>query len=149
MANHDNLVVEDARIIFRNFAGNAGKYNAQGNRNFAVVVPPEIVEQMREDGWNVKTTRPREDDPDYEPFSYLPVKVSYKGRPPRIVLVYGDERVEITEDDVASVDDLDIRSADVVIRPYDWEIDGRVGRSAYLKTLYITPDFDPVEAKYA
>ncbi len=44
------FMVEDARLIFRNFAGKEGQYNREGDRNFAVILPDDVAEQMEKDG---------------------------------------------------------------------------------------------------
>ena len=38
-APKDILQIDDARIVFRNFRGEATKYNNEGNRNFALIIP--------------------------------------------------------------------------------------------------------------
>jgi len=53
--------IEDAELIFRNFSGKAGKYNVDGERNFAVLLPEDVAQQMLADDWNVKWLEPREE----------------------------------------------------------------------------------------
>lgn len=149
------LQIDDARICFRNFGGEGDMYNAEGNRNFSLIIPdPEIAEALQNDkneygvGWNVKIKAPR--DESEMPFMYLPVKVKYTDRSkPRVYLISGKNRVELTEDTIDMLDDIDILSVDLDIRPYDGE--GRFGahRTAYLQSIYVTQSVDRLAARFA
>ena len=141
------IVMEDARIIFRNFAGKEGQYNREGDRNFCVLLEPELAEVLERDGWNVKTLRAREEED--EPTPYLAVTVGYKGRPPKIYLINSRGRTAIDEDMVEMLDWVDIKQADLIIRPYEWTVSGNSGIKAYLASLYITIIEDELELKYA
>lgn len=163
------LQIDDARLVFMNFAGREDKFNRKGDRNFAVVIPdanyPEdekmynrgklekeeirkIHEVLINDGWNVKIKPPR--DADDSPFMYLPVKVKYTDRSgPNAYLVTGDRMNKLDEESIAILDDIDILNVDLDVRPYDWEVNGKVGRSAYLQAIKVTQNIDRFKARYA
>jgi len=104
--NVPNIIIENARIIFRNFRGEESKYNRAGNRNFCVIIEDsEQAEKLSNDGWNVRLLAPR--------------------------------------------DDAEIRNVDLTIRPYSWEVNGKTGIKAYLKTMYVTIEEDEFAEKYA
>ena len=145
--NIPNLTLEGARILFRNFRGEASTYNAKGRRNFCVILDPEIAEQLSKDGWNVKTLKPRDDED--EPQPYMQVKVMYGARPPKIVLLSSAGRTEITEETVDMLDWAEIDNVDLVIRPYEYDVNGRSGISAYLKSMFVTIAEDYLEQKYS
>lgn len=148
MAGNDGtLVIEGARIIFRNFAGREGMYNRDGDRNFCVLLEPELAVQMAEDGWNVKSLKAREETDDVQP--YLMVTVGFKIRPPRIVMITSRGRTDLSEHEVEVLDWVDVRNVDLIVRPYEWAVNGKTGIKAYLKSLFITIDEDVLELKYA
>lgn len=148
------LQIDDARIIFRNFRGEGGKFNKEGDRNFALIIPnEEMAEALQNDvnkfgaGWNVKIKPPREDGD--EPFIYLPVKVKFNERGPIVYLQSGRNRVKLDEETVSMLDEIDIASVDLDIRPYDSEINGKPFRAAYLQSMCVTQDIDRFSERFA
>lgn len=142
----DNISIENATIRFRNFSGKPGKYNAKDVRNFCVSIDTELAEILKADGWNVRVSEPR--DPDDEPLNLLQVAVSFEHIPPKIVYITSRSKATIDEEDVGMLDWVQIKSADVIIRPYNWDVSGKSGVKAYLKALYITVEEDEFESKY-
>lgn len=143
-----NVTIEDAKIIFRNFAGKEGRYNAKGSRNFCVVLDEDIAESMTEDGWNVKW--PKDDDPDSDKKlkPYIQVKVKFGDIPPKVVLISSKGKTKLDEDDISMLDWAAIETVDIIIRPYNYDIGGKVGVSAYLKSMFVTIQEDELELKY-
>lgn len=144
----NNLVIENARLTYRNFAGRAGKYNDEGDRSFGVAIEdPDLAERLAADGWNVHISKPK--DPDEEPTYYISVAVSYRNRAPMITMLTNRQRKTLTEETVSCLDYAEIENVDLVIRPYNWEAKGDTGVKAYLKSMYVTIEEDELAAKYA
>lgn len=142
-----NVVMQDVRIIFRNFAGKEGQYNREGDRNFAVLLDAKTAKAMEKDGWNVKLLRAREEGDEDQP--YLTVAVNFKGRPPRVVMLTSRGRTNLSEDEVGILDWADIQNVDLIVRPYEWAVNGKTGVKAYLQSIYVTILEDELELKYA
>lgn len=141
-------MLEGAELLFRNFSGIEQKYNREGDRNFCVIVPPELVEGLASDGWNVKTLTPRDEGD--SPRHYLKVNVKFDGaRPPKVVLITGKGRTDLTEDLIDLLDYAEIAMVDLIVRPYTWTVKGETGISGYLKTMFVTILEDALELKYA
>lgn len=142
------LQIDEARIIYRNFSGLASKFNREGDRNFAVLIPDEeMADALVKEGWNVKIKPPREDGE--SPFMYLPVKVKFNDRGPNVYLKTGGSLNKLTESNIRCLDKIDILSVDLDIRPYDWEVNGKVGRTAYLQSIRVTQQIDRFAERYA
>ena len=142
------LQIEDARIIYRNFGGEASKYNREGDRNFAVIIPnQEICDQLTAEGWNVKIKPPRDEND--TPFMFLPVKVKFNNRGPNIYVQSAGNVKRLTEETVGMLDEIDIQSVDMDLRPYDWEINDKEGRTAYLQAMNVIQNIDRFGAQYA
>lgn len=141
--NVDNIRIDGARIIFRNFAGEEKQFNPKGQRNFCVIIDPEHAEVLAKDGWNVKVLKPREEGDIEQP--YLPVAVRFGAYPPKIVMVTSGGQTRLDEETVSLLDTAEIANVDIIIRPYEWE-PGRL--KAYVKTMYVTVEEDELEKKY-
>jgi hypothetical protein len=143
--------MEDVTVLpgsWRNFSGKEGQYNREGDRNFAVLLPPDVAKKMADDGWNVKLTKGNEEEGiDSEP--YLSIAVSYKGRPPEIYVISSKGRVRLSEDEVNILDWANYDVADIIVTPYKWEVRDNSGIKAYLQKMFVTIKEDALDLKYA
>lgn len=142
------LQIDNARIIFKNFEGKGDKFNREGDRNFSLLIEdPDTADALIKEGWNVRIKPGRDDDEG--PFMRLPVKVKFTDYGPNVYLVSGGRRVELDEESIACLDNIDIESVDMDIRPYDWEVNGKAGRTAYLQSMEVIQRIDRFAARYA
>lgn len=148
MSLADNLMIENAHVMFRNFAGREQPFNSEGDRNFCIFLEAGQAEDLKSKGWNVKTLRVREEED--EPQSYVQVAVNYKkGRPPRVVMITSRGRLDLGADEVEMLDYADIKNIDVILNPYEWEVNNNKGVKAYLKSAFVTINEDALDLKYA
>lgn len=144
----DDLVIENAQIMFRNFAGVERQFNSEGDRNFCVFLDAGLADKLRKQGWNIKQLRSREEDE--PPQDYMKVSVNYKkGRPPRIVVVSSRGRTDWGMDEIEMLDYADLKQVDLVINPYNWEVGENTGIKAYLKNGFFTLNENELDLKYA
>ena len=144
----DILEIEDARIIYRNIEGVASKFNREGDRNFAVIVPnDEIKDILVEAGWNVKIKPPRDEED--TPFMFIPVKVKFNNRGPAAYLRSGETVTRLNEETIGILDEIDIQSVSMDLRPYDWDVNGKTGRTAYLQAINVIQNIDRFGDMYA
>ena len=148
MANVNNINIEGANIIWKNFSGERDKFNP-GKRGFSVVIDDSVMaDELKQEGWNVKE-RPLQEgaDPSEQEWT-LPVKLNMN-RYTQVWLIVGNHKTLMNEDTVAQLDVVDIVNCDISIRPYEWEMSGRTGITAYVDSMYVTIRENKFAEKYA
>ena len=148
-----SIVIEGAQLVLKNFSGEKGRYfNQTGDPEFAVVIPEDMVDTLKADGWNVKQFRAKPDDTE-EPAHFLKIKVGMKGRPPRMVLINGSGSKDVDREDCSVFDYVRAKNVDIAINPNEYDFESRgermTGVSAYLRSLFVTADEDELERKYS
>lgn len=145
------LCIEDAQIIFRNFAGRAQRFNDEGKRNFCVFIDDEeTAQRMIADGWTVKIMEPR--DETEEARYFIKVHVNFESKnPPLIVMRKGRNNIELDAETVGRLDSADITYIDLEISPDDYGTrrGGEPAISGYVKEMYVTIAESRFAAKYA
>lgn len=148
MANVNNINIEGVNIIWKNFSGERDRFNP-GKRGFSVVIDDAVMaDELKQEGWNVKK-RPLQEgaDPSEQEWT-LPVKLNMN-RYTQVWLIVGNHKTLLNEDTVAQLDVVDIIDCDLSIRPYEWEMSGRTGITAYVDSMYVTIRENKFAEKYA
>jgi len=156
--NIPNIVLKDVdarQMMYRNFAGNEGRFNPAGRRSFTLRFNPDpkvdgpLVEQLKADGWNIRDKETRDGDPmcqlqvfvDFSKAKFMPNIKMYRNSDMR--------GVRITESNADLLDSSEIVSFDVSIRPYQWETaPGTSGVKAYVKSMNVVIEYDEIADRY-
>ena len=148
MSNVNNINIEGATIIWKNFSGERDRFNP-GKRGFSVVIDDAaMAEELRNEGWNVKDRHLQEGaDPSEQEWT-LPVKLNMN-RYTQVWLIVGNHKTLLDENTVAQLDVVDFVNCDISIRPYEWEMGGRTGITAYVDSMYVTIRENKFAEKYA
>ena len=150
MAAETNVRLDGVKILpgqWRNFAGAKTLYRVAGERRFNILLPEDIGRKMAEDGWLIKWLEPRDDQ---DPLmARLEVKVMFGQYPPNINILKPGKRIRLSEANVGILDTAVITEADVIIRPYNWMVNGKSGVAAYLVSLFAHVQVDELEEKYS
>lgn len=140
------VTMEDARIGFKNFSGSPDRFNKDGGkRSFCVFLERSMAEDLLAQGWNVRWLPARDETEEDQGCIQVAVAFQY---PPKIVLISSGRRTILNETTVGLLDRIHFKTADLTITPYNWEMNGRTGVKAYLKTLYVVMEEDEFEGKY-
>lgn len=154
--NIKQLNFENAQIGFRNFEGREGQFNKPGDRSFVVFLNEEDAHDLEKAGWNVKWPKARPDisaeDDNRQP--YLQIAVGFDYFPAKLYMVTatGEENepkvTPMQEAEVGMLDWAELENVDLVVRPYEWTVNGKSGIKAYLKAGYFTLVTDDFSKKY-
>lgn len=138
--------IDNAKIAFRNFAGAEGKFNPAGNRNFCVFLPEDVAKSMEAEGWNIRWLNSYPDEPAQ---GIISVKLNFGNYPPNVILISDGKMTRLDENTVDTLDFAELEKVDLILRGYEWNVSGKHGIKAYLKTGYFILVVDELAKKYA
>lgn len=147
---NNNLKIENANIGrggFRNFSGEKSQFNPLGKRTFTVLLDEANGRILEEEGWHIRWREPRDEQDDR--LGLLQVEVKFGDYPPKIVLISEGNKTILDESNISILDSAEIGRCDLIIRPYNWEVNGNSGTKAYVKTMYVTLQDDDFGGRYA
>jgi hypothetical protein len=148
------ISIENSNFIYRtNFSGDPERDSFGSDARIANIIIPdhEQARELIDEGFNVKTTKPREgEEEDFVPTYFVPIKVNYDTDwPPKIYLVTGDaDPVLLDEDSIDVLDKCYVLNVNAILNPYQ---NPRTGRSSlYVRTMYVEQDIedDPFAHRY-
>lgn len=117
-----NLTLEDAKFFGRpNFSGELDRFK-DDRRKFTVAIPNDVADQLRDLGYNVKTTVPTPEEvaEGREPISHLKVMVDDGSS---VWIIMGDQREQLTPATFGVIDRSRIENLDMEIRGWNYNAD--------------------------
>lgn len=148
----NEVTLEDVRIGWTNFSGAKGPFNKEGDLFFELFLREEVATKLADEGYNVKFPDEEEAEEDeYQKDPHLRIKLKMDGaRPPKVVITNGaNGSTQLNADTIQILDQADIAGVDIIFRPYEYDVQGSRGKSAWLKALYVTLDRNAFDDKYS
>jgi len=133
-----NIRIDNASIIFKNFAGKPTNLNpAGGKRTFNLCLSPEFADRLKSSGWNIKV---RELD-DGERLFYTEIVVNDQSSyPPKIYklseFMGKKSMVLMTPDQYFKLDQDNLVNIDMDIHPYTHNRGFEGATKGYLKNMW-------------
>lgn len=136
----ESIVIQDPKIVSKNFSGKVDKHNPRGWRCFSVVIEKEsLLEQLRANNWPIRVYyrkkfeegETRESDKKY----YIRVYVNYNYKKKPIIMVQGENGPRnLSESEIDKLDKFEFNVSNMVIRTKELEnIKGEKRVLAFLK----------------
>lgn len=146
------LQIDNARIIWTNFAGKEKQYDREGDRNFTLVFDDEeLVDELIDKGWNIRKRVTTDENGDDSLFMTMKVKLSYRpdgSGGPKAYLWSNGHRTVLDDESIGCLDQIDRGEVNLDIRPHDWEYHGKTGRTARLNVIEVFQNVDRFEERY-
>lgn len=147
---NENLQLENCQIgrgSYRNFAGEKSQFNRAGKRTFVVLLNEADGAAIESQGWHIRWREPRDEGD--ERMAMLTVECRFGDYPPKVMLISGKNRTLLDESNIAILDSAEIARCDLIVRPYNWEVDNNSGTKAYVKSMYVTLQDDDFGGRYS
>jgi hypothetical protein len=137
----EDIRINNAELIWHNFAGRKELYYRAGYKNFTLILEPSMYEKLKSQGYNIHKSSFTGDSEDEIP--YLNVAVS-NTESPEIFIITPDYKYSINVDKSFILDRICLKKMNCVIHPFQWTIRDRTGIKPYLKEIEVFID-DPVD----
>lgn len=135
--NEQLIEINNAKILWKNFTGVSGFYDKEGGRNFCLVLPDDAsVNFFEQNGYSVAIKSSGVEVREF--IRYLKVKLKFNNGEPTIILESNNKTIRVDENLVSVLDFIKIKSIDMSIKPYHWELpNGEHGQIAYLNSMTV------------
>lgn len=135
-----SLVIKDAEIYFKNFRGKELPYNPGGKRMFCVRIDGRKAKKLKKEGWAIKEMYINKSQTKKR--WYLPVTIYDTWADTALnsrvfaIIRSGDLHLcnQLSHRSMGLLDIAKIINSRMVIRGYEWNIRGKQGIKAYLRT---------------
>ena len=146
--NGKEVTMEDLtkdEIIYRNFSGLGGEYNAEGKRNFNVVIRDEdVADELRNLGFRIK---PKKNE---EGAYTLKIHVNFSSKfPPDVTYILGNKKISVDEENAYLLDKKIPECVDLRFVGYKGKKSRDNFLDAYLDVLFFEAKRDLLYEKHA